>query len=231
MVIGVRADGRKEPLAIEEGYRESRESWAQVLRSLRDRGMIQPSLLAVGDGGLGLWAALDEVFPETCHQRCWNHRTLNNVLDKLPRRLHAAARQALHAMYEAPDRQSCIQQQRVAYCAQLRAQGQASAADCLERDWNDFITFYDFPQEHWTHLRTSNPIESIFAGVRLRTDATKRMRVRDNVLYLVFKLATRLSTNWRGINAPNQLYLLLAGYRFVDGQLQLAQPSPEEAAA
>jgi transposase-like protein len=134
-------------------------------------------------------------------------------------------------MYEAPDRQSGSQQQRVAYCAQLRAQGQADAADCPERDWNDFITFYDFPQERWSHLRTSNPIESIFAGVRLRTDATKRMRARDNRLYLVFKLATRLSTNWRGINAPNQLYLLLAGYRFVDGQLQLAQPSSEQAAA
>ena len=129
-----------------------------------------------------------------------------------------------------PTGQSCSQQQRVAYCAQLRAQGQANAADCLERDSNDFITFYDFPQEHWSHLRTSNPIESLFAGVRLRTDATKPMRVRDNRLYLVFKLATRLSTNWRGINAPNQLYLLLAGYRFVDGQLQLAQPSPEQAA-
>jgi transposase-like protein len=94
VVIGVRADGRKELLAIEEGYRKSRESWAQVLRSLRERRMTEPPLLAVGDGGLGLWAALDEVFPETCHQRCWNHRTLNNVLDKLPRRLHA--------MYEAP---------------------------------------------------------------------------------------------------------------------------------
>jgi transposase-like protein len=229
VVIGVRADGRKELLAIEEGYRESRESWAGVLRSLRERGLTAPPLLAVGDGGLGFWAALDEVFPETRHQRCWNHRTLN-VLDKLPRRLHADARQALHAMYEAPDRQSCAQQ-RVAYCAQLRAQGQADAADCLEREWDDFITFYDFPQEHWIHLRTSNPIESIFAGVRLRTDATKRMRVRDNVLYLVFKLAFRLSTNWRGINAPNQLTLLLAGHRFVDGHLQLAQPSSEETAA
>jgi hypothetical protein len=133
-------------------------------------------------------------------------------------------------MYEAKGRQSCTGL-RVAYCGQLPAQGQADAADCLERDWDDFTTFYDFPQEHWTHLRTSNPVESIFAGVRLRTDATKRMRVRDNVLYLVFKLATRLSTNWRGINAPNQLHLLLAGYRFVDGQLQLSQPSPEVAAA
>jgi transposase-like protein len=193
VVIGVGSDGRKELLAIEEGYRESRESWAGVLRSLRERGMTEPPLLAVGDGALGLWTALAQVFPETRHQRCWNHRTLN-VLDKLPRRLHADARKTLHAMYEAPDRQSCTQQ-RVTYCAQLRTPGQADAADCLERDGHDFITFYDFPQEHWTHLRTSNPIESIFAGVRLRTDAAKRMRGRDNVLYLVFKLVLQLSTN------------------------------------
>ena len=133
-------------------------------------------------------------------------------------------------MYEAPDRQSCAGQ-RVTYCAQLRAQGQADAAECLERDWDDFTTFYDFPQEHWIHLRTSNPIESVFSGVRLRTDVAKRMRVRENVLYLVFKLAVRLSTNWRGINAPNQLDLLLAGHRFVDGRLHLDQPSLEETAA
>ena len=115
--------------------------------------------------------------------------------------------------------------------AQLRAQGQTDAAECLERDWDDFTTFYDFPQERWIHLRTSNPIESVFAGVRLRTDAAKRMRVRENVLYLVFKLAVRLSTNWRGINAPNQLDLLLAGHRFVDGRLHLDKPSLEESAA
>ena len=106
-------------------------------------------------------------------------------------------------MYEAPDRQACAGL-RVASCAELRAQGQTHAAECLERDWDDFTTFYDFPQEHWIHLRTSNPIESVLAGVRLRTDAAKRMRVRENVLYLVFKLAVRLSTNWRGINAPNR---------------------------
>ena len=229
VVIGVAADGRKERLAIEEGYRESRESWAGVLRSLRERGLTEPPLLAVGDGGLGLWAALDEVYPETRHQRCWNHRTLN-VLDKLPRRLQAEARQAIHDMYEAPDRQACAGL-RVTYCAQLRAHGQTDAAECLERDWDDFTIFYDFPQEHWIHLRTSNPIESLFAGVRLRTDAAKRMRVRENVLYLVFKLAVRLSTNWRAINAPNQLDLLLAGHHFVDGRLRLPDPSLEETAA
>ena len=123
-------------------------------------------------------------------------------------------------MAEAPSRQEC-ERQRDALSARLRAQGQEQAAACLERDWKDFVTFYDFPQEHWVHVRTSNPIESIFAGVRLRTQATKRMRVRENALYLVFKLVTRLSLNWRGINAPNQLRLLLAGHQFQDGQLRL----------
>jgi putative transposase len=143
-----------------------------------------------------------------------------NILDKLPKRLHAEVRKKLRALGEAPTRQEC-ERRRDALCARLRAQGQAPAAACLERDWKDFVTFYEFPQEHWVHVRTSNPIESIFAGVRLRTQATKRMRVRENALYLVFKLVTRLSLNWRGINAPNQLKLLLAGHRFQDGQLLL----------
>ena len=229
VVLGVRADGRKQLLAMDEGYRESTASWAEVLRGLRERGLAEAPLLAMGDGALGLWAALDQVFPSTRHQRCWNHRALN-VLDKLPRRLHAAARTALHALYEAPTRAECTRR-RAELCAQWRAQGQADAAACLERDWEDFVAFYDFPQEHWLHLRTTNAIESVFAGVRLRTDATKRMRVRENALYLVFKLVTRLSTNWRAINGPNQLALLLAGERFIDGKLQRDQQPQEDVAA
>ena len=229
VVLGVRADGRKELLAMEEGYRESTASWAEVLRGLRDRGMDEAPLLAVGDGALGLWAALDQVFSATRHQRCWNHRTLN-VLDKLPRRLHAGVRAAIHAMSMAPTRAECARQ-RAELCGQLRAQGQAQAAACLERDWEDFVTFFDFPEEHWLHLRTTNPIESVFAGVRLRTNAAKRMRVRENALYLVFKLVTRLSMNWRALNGPNQIALLIAGERFVDGKLQRAQPTTEDAAA
>jgi len=228
IIIGVTAEGRKELLAMDEGYRESTASWSGVLRGLRDRGLLEAPLLAVGDGGLGLWAALDQVFPSTRHQRCWNHRRLN-VLDKLPRRLHAATSTQLHALYTAPTRAECTQL-RAALCQQLRLQGQADAAACLERDWEDFVAFYDFPEEHWTHLRTSNPIESIFAGVRLRTDAAKRMRVRENALYLVFKLVTRLSMNWRAVNGPNQLLLLLAGERFIDGKLQ-RQPNTEGVAA
>jgi hypothetical protein len=135
----------------------------------------------------------------------------------------------LHTLYAAPTRAECSQL-RAELCQRLRLQGQADAAACLERDWEDFVAFYDFPEEHWTHLRTSNPIESIFAGVRLRTNAAKRMRVRENALYLVFKLVTRLSLNWRAINGPNQLLLLIAGGRFVDGKLR-RQPNTEGLAA
>jgi transposase-like protein len=219
VVLGVDEQGHKELLAMDEGYRESTASWSEVLRSLKERGLTDAPLLAIGDGALGLWAALDDVFPTTRHQRCWNHRALN-VVDKLPKRLQPEIRKELHALAEAPMRQEC-ERRRDQLCARLRAQRQAAAADCLERDWEDFITFYDFPQEHWVHLRTSNPIESIFSGVRLRTNASKRLHVRENALYLVFKLVLRLSLNWRGVNAPNQLQLLLGGYRFHDGQVSL----------
>jgi len=219
VVLGVDEQGHKELLAMEQGYRESTASWSEVLRSLKERGLTEAPLLAIGDGALGLWAALDEVFPTTRHQRCWNHRALN-VLDKLPKRLQPEVRKKLRALAEAPTRQEC-ERRRDALCARLRDLGQEPAAACLERDWEDFITFYSFPEEHWVHLRTSNPIESIFSGVRLRTNASKRLRVRENALYLVFKLVLRLSLNWRGINAPNQLRLLLAGHQFQDGHLVL----------
>ncbi len=229
VIIGVRADGVKELLAMEQGYRESTESWLGVLRSLRDRGLTDAPLLAMGDGGLGFWSALSEVFPATRHQRCWNHRRMN-VLDKLPKRLHKEAGERLHAMYEAPTRAECTRR-RDEYCAQLRAQGHPDTAACLERDWDAFVAFYDFPEEHWQHLKTSNPIESVFAGVKLRTNATKRMHVRENALYLVFKLVCRLGTNWRRINAPNQLDLLLAGHHFIDGKLHLDQNATQETVA
>lgn len=229
VVVGVRADGVKEFVAAEEGYRESTESWLGVLRSLRDRGLTAAPLLAIGDGGLGFWGALNEIYPETRHQRCWNHRIMN-MLDKLPKRFHGDARKRMHAMYEATTRAECTRL-RDEYVNELRAQAQVRAAECLESDWEDFVAFFDFPQEHWIHIKTSNPIESVFAGVRLRTNATKRMRIRENALYLVFKLIGRLSLNWRSINAPNQLQLLLTDHRFVDGKLQLDQVVQEDAAA
>jgi transposase-like protein len=226
VIIGVREDGQKELLAMDQGYRESTASWIEVLRSLKERGLTAAPLLAIGDGGLGLWAALDQVFPETRHQRCWNHRALN-LLDKLPKRLWAEARARLRELYEAPTREDCTRRREV-YCEQLRSHGQEAAAACLERDWDDFTTFYDFPQEHWLHLRTTNPIESVFDGVRLRTNAARRMHVRENALFLVFKLVHRLSLNWRAINAPNQLLLLLHGHRFVNGRIHLPESSKKE---
>jgi putative transposase len=222
-VLGAREDGTKELLALELGYRESTESWAGVLRSLRERGLAAP-LAAIGDGALGLWAALREVFPSTAHQRCWNHRVLN-LQAKLPQRLWSEARRRLREIAEADSRAAC-EHLRDAYIAELRAEGQASASETVLRDWEDFITFYAYPKEHWVHLRTSNPIESIFSGVRLRTAATKRMRQRETALYLVFKVIQRLGQNWRSLNGgQNLMALVLEGCVFEDGIRRQKRPA------
>ncbi|HJW20991.1 MAG TPA: IS256 family transposase, partial [Candidatus Limnocylindrales bacterium] len=228
VVVGARQDGSKELLALELGYRESRESWAELLRGLRDRGLEAPRL-AVGDGALGLWAALRDVYPETWHQRCWNHRVLN-ILDKLPERLWPEARRRLRRVYLASSRAAC-DAARDELLAWLRRLGQPAAADTLLRDWDDFVRFYDLPIEHWRHLRTSNPVESVFAGVRLRTRVAKRARRRDNALYLVFKIVQRLSDRWQPLAGRHLVELVVAGARFADGILSEAEPEKEVAAA
>jgi putative transposase len=215
-VLGLRADGQKELLALGLGYRESTESWATVLRDLRERGMRRP-LLVIGDGALGIWAALSAVWPEARRQRCWNHRVLN-VLDTLPKRLWAQVRKDLRTAATAPNR-AAAKQQVEAIAADLRAAGQAAGAATVVRDLDDFLTFYDFPQEHWVHLRTSNPIESIFAGVRLRTDVAKRAPNRENAQYLIFKVIERLSQNWRRVTGSNLCQLVVSGRTFTDGRL------------
>jgi len=228
VVIGAREDGAKELLAMGLGYRESTESWAGVLRDLRERGL-EAALLAIGDGALGLWAALAEVFPETRHQRCWNHRGLN-LIDKLPKRLWPETRRRFREVWSAPTRAAC-EARRDELALWLHAAGQEGAAETLYRDWDDFTTFYDFPAEHWLHLRTSNAIESVFAGVRLRTNVAKRARVRENALYLVFKIVERLARHWRTLNGgATVMTLMLAGERFVDGVL-VRRPREEEQAA
>ena len=217
-VVGARDDGEKELLAMDLGYRESKESWAETLRDLRNRGLEAP-LAAAGDGALGLWAALGEIYPTTDHQRCWNHR-ITNVQAKLPKRLQKEARRHLREMVEAPTQKEC-EELRDRYVSELMAADQRTAAETVLRDWEDFVTFYHYPQEHWIHLRTTNPLESIFSGVRLRTDATRRMRRRDNALYLVFKIVERLSQNWRSLNGgANLMTLVLEGCIFKDGILQ-----------
>lgn len=227
-VVGARDDGEKELLGMDLGYRESKESWAETLRDLRNRGLETP-MVAIGDGALGLWAALDEVYPTTEHQRCWNHRIMN-VQSKLPKRCQSEVRRRLRDMAEAPTQKEC-EKLRDRYVAELMEADQRAAAETVLRNWEDFVTFYHYPKEHWIHLRTSNPIESIFSGVRLRTDATRRMRRRDNALYLVFKIVERLSQNWRSLNGgANLMTLVLEGCKFKDGILQ-REKLPELAGA
>lgn len=229
VVIGAREDGAKELLAMGLGYRESSESWADVLRDLRERGLAAP-LLAVGDGALGLWAALAEVYPSTVHQRCWNHRVMN-LLDRLPKRLWPEARQRLREVWSAPTRVAC-NERRDETARWLHNAGQDPAAETLCRDWDDFTAFYDFPAEHWLHLRTSNAIESVFAGIRLRTNVAKRARVRENALYLVWKIVARLATHWRVLNGGATLMsLVLDGAAFSDGILVQTPPREEVQAA
>jgi transposase-like protein len=217
-LLGARADGSKELLAMEIGYRESKASWGDLLRQLQQRGLRSP-LLVIGDGNLGIWAGLAETYPEARRQRCWNHR-LMNVEDKLPKRLQPSVSSRLYEVYQAPSRDGC-ESKRDDLAAWLRQEGQAAAAETLLRDWEDFVTFYDYPQEHWIHLRTTNPLESVFAGVRLRTDVAKRARRRENALYLVFKIVQRLSRNWRALNGgQNLIALVAAGAIFKDGLLQ-----------
>jgi transposase-like protein len=215
VVLGAKADGRKELVAMELGYRESKQSWADLLRSLRDRGLCEPKLV-IADGNLGLWAALAEVYPQAARQRCWNHRMMN-VLDKLPRRMQPLVRGKLSEIYGAFTRaDAAIIRNELA--AWLRKQGQGPAAQTLCRDWEDFVTFYDFPKEHWVHLKTTNCIESIFSGVRLRSDVAKRARRRDNALYLVFKIIQRLSLNWKVLNGSHQIMALVyEEHPFKDG--------------
>ncbi len=228
-VVGASEDGTKELLGMELGYRESAESWAGALRGLRDRGMDAP-LLAIGDGALGLWSALDAVFPTTAHQRCWNHRALN-LAARLPKSLQSSARHRLREISHAPTRAEC-ERLRDEYVSELRTEGRGDAAETVLRDWDDFVSFYDFPVEHWVHLRTTNPLESVFSAVRLRTNAVRRMKRRDNALYLVYKVVRRLGQRWRPLyGGRNLMKLLMDGAKFKDGILVELPPSEEAAKA
>jgi putative transposase len=213
VMIGVRPDGTKELVAVEDGYRESTDSWASVLRDLKRRGLRAP-IVAVGDSALGFWAAIGHVWSETRAQRCWVHR-LANVLDKLPKRLQPKAKQALHAIMEAPTRaeaEAGIE----AFAAEYDAKYPKAVAS-LRRDQAQLLTFYDFPAEHWRHLRTTNIIESPFATVRLRQRVTKGAGSRTKALMMAFKLLAMAEERWRKVNGSELLPLVRAGVRFVDG--------------
>ncbi|WP_328334068.1 IS256 family transposase [Streptomyces sp. NBC_00455] len=215
VLMGVRADGAKELIAMADGYRESSESWASLLRDCQRRGMRAP-VLAVGDGALGFWKAINEVFPETRHQRCWVHKTAN-VLDSLPTSAQPAAKKAIQDIYNAEDREHAAKAV-AAFARQYGAKFPKAVKKIVE-DEAELLAFYDFPAEHWIHLRTTNPIESTFATVRLRTKVTKGAGSRAAALAMVFKLVESAQARWRAVNAPHLVALVRAGARFERGHL------------
>jgi transposase-like protein len=218
VVIGVNVDGTKEVVALEDGYRESEESWASLLRDLKRRGMPAP-MLSIGDGALGFWAAVREVYPKAREQRCWVHK-IRNVLDKLPKRLQPRAKDMLHEIMYAPDRESAredIERFEEEYGVRY-----PKAVECLLKDKETLLTFFDFPAEHWIHLRTTNPIESPFATVKARTRQTKGAGSRKAGLAMAFKLALASQDHWRRVNAPRLVELVRAGVEFKDGKKVVA---------
>ena len=215
VLIGVRADGRKELVALADGYRESVESWADLLRDCKRRGMRAP-VLAVGDGALGFWGALREVFPETREQRCWFHK-IGNVLAALPKSAHPGAKKALAEIWNAEDRPHALTAVK-AFDAAYGVKFPKAAAKITE-DVDQLLAFYNYPAEHWIHLRTTNPIESTFATVRHRTKVTKGPGSRAAGLAMAFKLIESAQTRWRAVNAPHLVALVRAGARFTNGKL------------
>lgn len=219
VVMGALEDGTKELVSVHDGHRESRESWLEVLRDLKARGLREAPKLAVGDGALGFWRAVEEEFPGARAQRCWVHKTAN-VLDKLPKSRQPHAKRLLHEMCLSGTREEALR----AFDRFIGEYGAKwpRAAECLAKDREDLFTFYDFPAEHWAHLRTTNPIESTFATVRHRTRQTKGCGSRRTTLAMVFKLARQAEKRWRRLNGHLQIRNLINGVVFKDGVMENA---------
>lgn len=215
VLMGATADGKKELIAMIDGQRESETSWTSLLLDCKSRGLTIAPKLATGDGSLGFWIALGKAFPSTRQQRCWVHKTLN-VLDKLPKSEQPAAKRMLHEIWMSAKREDAIK----AFNRFIEVYGTKwpRAAACLEKDRAELLAFYDFPAEHWQHLRTSNPIESTFATVRLRTYRTKGPGSREAGLAMAFKLARKAESSWRKLNGSEKLQDLIDGIVFVDGE-------------
>jgi transposase-like protein len=227
VIVGVRADGTKELVAVADGERESTDSWAELLRDLRRRGMRAP-VVAVGDGALGLWAALRDVFPATRHQRDWVHKAAN-VLGCLPASVQAGARKALAEIRDAPDR-AHAEQAIQAFARDYGTKWPKAVAKVVD-DAEELLTFFDFPAEHWGHLKTSNPIESTFSTVRLRTRVTKGPGSKAAGLAMAFKLLEAAQDRWRAINGPHLVVLVRAGARFDKGVMVERPDEAQEVAA
>jgi transposase-like protein len=214
VLMGATADGKKELIAIQDGQRESEQSWKELLLDAQARGLTIDPKLAVGDGALGFWKAVRQVWPDVRQQRCWVHKTAN-VLDKLPKGVQPKAKEMLHAIYLAPSRAEADK----AFDLFVRTYEAkyAKATECLAKDRRELLTFYDFPAEHWLHVRTTNVIESVFATVRLRTEKTKGSGTRVACLSMVFKLMESASRRWRALNGSPLLADVIKGTVFVDG--------------
>ena len=214
VLMGATADGKKELIAVVDGFRESEQSWKGLLLDVKARGLVIDPKLAIGDGALGFWKALKQVYPQTREQRCWVHKTAN-VLDKLPKRLQAEAKQKLHDIWMADTREHA--NQAFDLFEKTYEAKYPKAVECLTKDRDVLLAFYDFPAEHWIHLRTTNPIESTFATVRLRTKRTKGSGSRVACLTMVYKLMQSASKKWRLLNGTQVLIEVLQGTIFVDG--------------
>ena len=220
VIIGATADGKKELLAMLDGYRESADSWKELLLDLKQRGLTSDPKVAIGDGALGFWKALQQVFGSTREQRCWVHKTAN-VLNKLPKGQQGKAKAALHEIWMAESRAAA--EQAFDHFLFAYETKYAKAAECLAKDRNTLLTFYDFPAEHWIHIRTTNPIESTFATVRLRTAKTRGCVSRAGILAMVFKLTKSAEQRWRKLKGAARLAQVIEGVRFKDGLQEEAQ--------
>ena len=219
IIIGVTEAGRKELVAIEDGFRESELSWLSVLRDLKNRGLTKGTKLAIGDGALGFWKALEKVYPDTQWQRCWVHKTAN-VLNKLPKSLQSKAKGQLQDIWMAPG----IQEAEKNFDVFIETYGAKypKAAECLEKDRDVLLNFYSYPAEHWKHIRTTNPIESTFATVRLRTAKVRNCFSSQTVVTMAFQLCRCAEKRWLKINAVKKLSKVIEGVKFVDGVERIA---------
>ncbi len=215
VVIGVTEHGHKELIAVEDGHRESEASWLELLTGLRERGLTQGAKLAVGDGALGFWKALSKLYPDTAHQRCWVHKTAN-VLNKLPKSVQPKVKAELHEIWMAETREAAHK----AFARTLKRfeAKYPQAMDCLAKDREALLAFYDYPAEHWVHIRTTNPIESTFATVRLRTKRSRNCGSRETTLAMVFKLLQSAQKRWKRIKGFRKLELVVNNVRFRNGE-------------
>jgi transposase-like protein len=225
VMVGARPEGIKELVAIQDGYRESEESWQEFLRDLKKRGM-RPPELAVGDGALGFWSAVRDVFPETRHQRDWVHKT-KNVLDSMPKSVHSRAKKAIHEITKAENKKEAIKAIEE-FASEFGVKWPKAVAKITDEE-ELLLAFYDYPAEHWVHLRTTNPIESTFAPVRARTDVTKGRGSRQAGLAMIFKLMEAAEGRWRRLNGPHLVAMVRAAAKFENGEL--VEGSSEEKVA